>query len=75
MKELVEVMAKGLVSKPDEVVVTEIGKGGETVLKLHVAEEDMGKVIGHAGRIAKAIRVIVKAVAIKEDKQVSVDIE
>ena len=75
MKELVEVMAKGLVSKPDEVSVTEYQKGDETILKLHVAEDDMGKVIGQAGRIAKAIRVIVKAAAVKEDKQVSVDIE
>ena len=75
MKELVEVIAKGLVSKPDEVVVTEIDNGDEIVIKLHVAEDDMGKVIGHAGRIAKAIRVIVKAAAVKEDKQVSVDIE
>ena len=75
MKELVEVIAKGLVSKPDEVVVTEIEKADETVIKLHVAEEDMGKVIGHAGRIAKAIRVIVKAAAARDDKQVSVDIE
>ena len=75
MKELVEVIAKGLVSKPDEVVVTEIDNGDEIVIKLHVAEDDMGKVIGHAGRIAKAIRVIVKAAAVREDKQVSVDIE
>ncbi|MBQ4361998.1 MAG: KH domain-containing protein [Lachnospiraceae bacterium] len=75
MKELVEVIAKGLVSDPDQVRVEEFEQGGETVIKLHVAEDDMGKVIGHAGRIAKAIRVIVKAAAVKEDKQVTVDIE
>ena len=75
MKELVEVIAKGLVAHPEQVSVEEFEQGGETVIKLHVAEDDMGKVIGHAGRIAKAIRVIVKAAAVKEDKQVSVDIE
>ena len=75
MSELVEVIAKGLVSDPDQVRVEEFEQGSETVIKLHVAEDDMGKVIGHAGRIAKAIRVIVKAAAVKEDKQVTVDIE
>ena len=75
MKELVEVIAKGLVAHPDQVSVTEMQNGDEVVIKLHVAEDDMGKVIGHAGRIAKAIRVIVGAAAVKEDKQVSVDIE
>lgn len=75
MKELVEVIAKGLVAHPEQVSVTEMQNGDEVVIKLHVAEDDMGKVIGHAGRIAKAIRVIVGAAAVKEDKQVSVDIE
>lgn len=75
MKELVEVIAKGLVAHPEQVSVTEMQSGDEVVIKLHVAEDDMGKVIGHAGRIAKAIRVIVGAAAVKEDKQVSVDIE
>lgn len=75
MKELVEVIAKGLVAHPEQVEVTEIEEDDQTVIKLHVAEDDMGKVIGHAGRIAKAIRVIVKAAAVKEDRQVSVDIE
>ena len=75
MKELVEVIAKGLVEYPDQVEVTQLEENGETVIKLHVAESDMGKVIGHAGRIAKAIRVIVNAAAVREDKQVSVDIE
>ena len=52
MKELVEVIARGLVSHPDQVVVTEFQNGDEIVIKLHVAEDDMGKVIGHAGRIS-----------------------
>ncbi len=75
MKELVEVIAKGLVAHPEQVTVNEIQDGDKITIKLHVAEDDMGKVIGHAGRIAKAIRVIVKAAAIRDDKQVSVDIE
>lgn len=74
MKELVEVIAKALVDKPEEVVVTEeeIGKG--IVVKLHVAETDMGKVIGKQGRIAKAIRSVVKAASTRENKRVDVDI-
>ena len=74
MKELVEVIAKSLVDNPDEVVVTEKDTGKSLVLELKVASSDMGKVIGKQGRIAKAIRSVVKAAASKEDKQVSVDI-
>lgn len=74
MKELVEVIAKALVDNPDGVVVTEIQEGKTTVLKLSVAEGDMGKVIGKQGRIAKAIRSVVKAAAVKENKKVVVDI-
>lgn len=74
MKELVEVIAKALVDNPDGVVVTETQEGKTTVLKLSVAEGDMGKVIGKQGRIAKAIRSVVKAAAIKENKKVVVDI-
>ena len=74
MKELVEVIAKSLVDNPDEVVVNEKEKEGAILLELHVAKEDMGKVIGKQGRAAKAIRSIVKAVASKEDKKVIVDI-
>ena len=74
MKELVEVIAKSLVDNPDEVVVIEKEKEGAILLELHVAKEDMGKVIGKQGRAAKAIRSIVKAVASKEDKKVIVDI-
>ena len=74
MKDLVEVIAKALVDNPDEVSVSEKKEGRTTVLELHVAEGDMGKVIGKEGRIAKAIRAVVKAAAAKEDKRVVVDI-
>lgn len=74
MKELVEVIAKSLVDYPDEVVVTETETDKAIVLELRVAQSDMGKVIGKQGRIAKAIRSVVKAAASKEDKKVTVDI-
>lgn len=75
MKELVEVIAKALVDDPESVVVNEREeKKTTTVLEVRVAESDMGKVIGKQGRIAKAIRSVVKAAAAKEDKKVIVDI-
>ena len=74
MKELVEVIAKSLVEFPEEVVVTEKQSGKTTVLELKVAPSDMGKVIGKQGRIAKAIRAVVKAAASNEDQKVVVDI-
>ncbi len=74
MKELVEVIAKSLVEHPEEVVVTEKETGESTVIELKVAQSDMGKVIGKQGRIAKAIRSVVKAAASKSDKKVIVDI-
>ena len=75
MKELVEVIAKALVDNPDQVTVTETTEeDGTIILTLCVAKEDMGKVIGKKGRIAKSIRTVVKTVAIKEDKRVVVDI-
>ena len=74
MKELVEVIAKALVDHPEEVSVNEKNEGRTIVLELHVAEGDMGKVIGKQGRIAKASRAVVKAAAAKEDKKVVVDI-
>ena len=74
MKELVEVIAKALVDDPDSVVVTEREDKKTTILEVHVADFDMGKVIGKQGRIAKAIRSVVKAAAAKEDKKVIVDI-
>ena len=74
MKELVEVIAKALVDNPEEVSVNEKKEGRTTVLELHVADGDMGKVIGKQGRIARAIRSVVKAAAAKEDKRVVGDI-
>ena len=75
MKEVLQVIAKSLVEFPEQVNVSEIINEDETVtLELRVAETDMGKVIGRQGRIAKAIRTVVKAAASKEDKKVSVDI-
>jgi predicted RNA-binding protein YlqC (UPF0109 family) len=74
MKELVEVIIKALVDDPESVVVTEREEKKATVLEVRVADSDMGKVIGKQGRIAKAIRSVVKAAASKEDKKVIVDI-
>ena len=74
MKELVEVIAKSLVDKPDEVNVTEREDAGAIVVELRVAQSDMGKVIGKQGRIAKALRTVVKAASSGEDKKVIVDI-
>ena len=75
MKGLLEVIAKSLVDNPDEVVVTEKETEKGLVLELKVAPSDMGKVIGKQGRIAKAIRSVVKAAASRENKRVSVEIE
>ncbi len=74
MKELVEVIAKALVNNPDEVVVIETEENGETRLDLTVDPSDMGKVIGKQGRIAKAIRTVLKVAASKENKRVTLDI-
>ena len=74
MKELVEVIAKALVENPDEVVVTEKEEGKHVIVELHVAASDMGKVIGKQGRIAKAIRSVVKAASSKDNKRVDVEI-
>lgn len=75
MKELVEVIAKALVDHPEEVVVTEREKDRVTLVELKVAKSDMGKVIGKKGRIAKAIRSVVKAASTRADKKVVVEIE
>ncbi|GAA6492172.1 MAG TPA: KH domain-containing protein [Candidatus Bariatricus faecipullorum] len=74
MKNLVEVITKALVDDPSSVVVEEKQEGRTTVIEVRVAEGDMGKVIGKQGRIAKAIRSVVKAAAAKEDKKVAVEI-
>ena len=74
MKDLLEFIAKSMVSEPDAVTVEEAVQENSVVLTLHVAEGDMGKVIGKQGRIAKAIRTVVKAAASHENKKVTVDI-
>jgi predicted RNA-binding protein YlqC (UPF0109 family) len=74
MKELVEIIARSLVDNPDMVNVNEITGEQSIILELKVAPEDMGKVIGKQGRIAKAIRTVVKAAAIKDNKRVVVEI-
>ncbi|MBV7271970.1 KH domain-containing protein [Clostridium thailandense] len=74
MKELVETIAKSLVDNPEMVQVNEIAGEQSIILELKVAPDDMGKVIGKQGRIAKAIRTVVKAAAIKENKRVVVEI-
>ena len=74
MKEVVEVIAKALVEDPDEVVVTQKEEGKHITIELHVAASDMGKVIGKQGRIAKAIRSVVKAASSKENQKVDVEI-
>ena len=74
MKELVEVIAKSLVDNPDEVVVTQTESGNDLLIELKVAPSDMGKVIGRQGRIAKAIRTVVKAASSKSDRKVVIEI-
>ncbi len=74
MKELVEILAKSLVDQPDKVDVRMIEKEKMVVIELRVAPEDMGKVIGKQGRIARAIRTVVKAAATKQQKKVMVEI-
>ena len=74
MKDLVEILAKALVDYPDQVTINMIEKEKIVVLELKVAQEDMGKVIGKQGRIARAIRTVVKAAATKEKKRVTVEI-
>jgi len=75
MKEVLEIIAKSLVDYPEQVDVKEINNEDQTVtLELRVAEGDMGKVIGKQGRIAKAIRTVVKAAASRENKKVAVEI-
>ena len=74
MKELLEFIAKSMVNNPDAVEVSVEEKETSTVLQLHVADEDMGKDIGKQGRIAKAIRTVMKAAASNENKKIIVDI-
>lgn len=77
MKELLEIIARGLVENPDKVSVTvdELNERGIIVYHLHVDESEMGRVIGKQGRIAKAIRTVVKARAVKDGEKVQIDID
>lgn len=74
MKELLTYIVQNLVEKPDEVSVTEREANGETAFEVRVADGDMGKVIGRQGRIVKEIRILMKAVAQRKGKKVSVEI-
>ena len=74
MKELLETIARALVDYPDEVTVNEVEGDNVLILELRVSKEDMGKVIGKQGRIAKAVRTVVKAAAVKENIRVVVEI-
>ncbi len=74
MKQLLEHIAKALVDNPDQVEVKQVDSDRLIVLELRVAPDDMGKVIGKQGRIAKAIRTVVNAAAVKENKRVVVEI-
>lgn len=74
MKELLSTIVTPLVSKPQEISITETVEGDTVTLTLHVAEEDMGRVIGKQGRIAKAIRTLMKSVAVRNDTKVVVEI-
>ncbi|MCL6559637.1 MAG: KH domain-containing protein [Firmicutes bacterium] len=74
MKELVEILAKALVDQPEKVSVDLVEKEKSIVIELKVAPDDMGKVIGKQGRIAKAIRTVVKAAATRQKKKVMVEI-
>ena len=76
MKELLTYIVQNLVDKPDEVSVTErTSSSGEIIYEVRVGEGDMGKVIGKQGRIAKAIRAVIKAATLKNDKPVCVEIQ
>lgn len=74
MKELVEYVAKSLVDDPSQVSVTEVTSGNSTVLELHVAPEDMGRVIGRNGRVANALRTLLRVQSSKQGARITLDI-
>jgi predicted RNA-binding protein YlqC (UPF0109 family) len=74
MKELVEYVVKGLVDQPDQVTVTETRRGGNVTLELHVAADDMGRVIGKGGRVANSIRSLLRVMAARHNLRVTLDI-
>jgi predicted RNA-binding protein YlqC (UPF0109 family) len=74
MKELVEYVAKALVDHPEEVAVTEVVTGPDVLIELHVAPEDMGRVIGRGGRVASALRTLVQMCAVREARRAQLEI-
>jgi hypothetical protein len=74
MRELVEYIAKSIASKPEEVKVTEAEEFGRIVFKLEVAPEDKGKIIGREGRVAQAMRVLLRVAAVKSDTRATLEI-
>jgi predicted RNA-binding protein YlqC (UPF0109 family) len=74
MKDLIEYIARSLVDDPSEVEVTQMRRGSQTTLKLQVAKDDMGRVIGKSGRVANAMRVLLRVSAAQEGKRVALDI-
>jgi predicted RNA-binding protein YlqC (UPF0109 family) len=74
LEELVAYLARGLVDKPDEVRVERVERDGATVLELHVAQEDLGKVIGRQGRVARALRTIVRASGARSNERALLEI-
>ena len=74
MEELVEYLARGLVDKPDEVRVERVERDGATVLELHVAQDDLGKVIGRQGRVARALRTIIRASGARSNERTLLEI-
>ena len=73
MKEILEIMIKNLVEEPEVVEIEEIPNGKETILKVKVSKNDMGRVIGKQGRMAKSIRTVMKAVAVKKNEKISIE--
>jgi len=74
MKELIDYIARSLVDDPEQVKVSQDRAGGKTRLELHVAKEDMGRVIGKSGRVANAMRILLRVAAAREGKQASLDV-
>lgn len=74
MKELIEFIASSLVDDPTQVDITQVRRGPQTVLKLQVSKEDMGRVIGKSGRVANAMRMLLRVAAAREGKRVTLDI-
>jgi predicted RNA-binding protein YlqC (UPF0109 family) len=74
VKELIEYIALSLVDDPSQVIVSQFRSGGREALELHVAKEDMGRVIGKSGRVANAMRILLRVAAAREGKQASLDV-